>query len=162
KLLHVGNWRFGDAAETAGRLDCDHLDLWIDEPRPASINHGASAGERKAKKPNSGSCSRAHNDQPTAGVTFGLNRDRSRRPAVTAERRIRSDWPTPNTMFRLRHNGLRHSSFVGAHARGIRPNTDRRLRLSRLRRRIIVASRHVRRDVIHDLLDARALYQFHG
>src|SRR5713226_6903420 len=104
KLLHVGNRWSGNAAEPPGRLDCDHLDRGIDELRPVSINRGASAGEREAKQPNSGSRSWAHDDQPVAGVTFGLERDRLRPAAATAGRRIRCDWPTPNTMFRPRHN----------------------------------------------------------
>src|SRR5260370_35078600 len=95
KLLHVGNRCFGNAAETPGRLDCDHLDRWVDELRPVSINRGASAGEREAKQPNSGGRSRAHDDQPIAGVTFGLERARSRPPAAPTGDRYTRDSPTP-------------------------------------------------------------------
>ena len=72
KLVQVGDRRFGDTAETAGRLDCDHLDRRIDELRPVSIDRGASTGERKAEQPKPGSRSRAHNDEPIAGGPCGL------------------------------------------------------------------------------------------
>src|SRR6266852_5154315 len=85
KLVHVGDWLFGDAAETAGRLDCDHLDRWIDELCPVLINCGAATGERKAKQATSRSRSRAYKVDPTAGSSFKLNCGRSWRRLVVGD-----------------------------------------------------------------------------
>jgi len=98
ELFHVGDRRFGDTAETTGRLDGDHLDGRIDELRPAAIDGGATAGKRKAEQPKPGNRARTHDDEPTvrgtlARGTAGLDHDRLRADVIVGHR-LRSERPT--------------------------------------------------------------------
>ena len=136
EFLQVGDRIFGDAAEPAGRLDCDHLDALVDELPPVSINGRASTGERKAKQPKSGSGPRARNDKPTASRMFGRDHDWLRLRFIMAGDQFGGDRPTAGRVFRLYQDRLRSGFIIGR--------------------------RQVRQNVIRKLLDAGALNQLYG
>src|SRR4029079_2548115 len=94
EFLQVSDRIFGDAAEPAGRLDCDHLDALVDELPPVSINGRASTGERKAKQQKSGRSPRARNDKPTASQMFGRNHDWLRLRFIMAGDQFGGDRPS--------------------------------------------------------------------
>src|SRR5262249_20990486 len=103
KFVDVGDWCFGDTAKPTGRFDCNHFDPWIDGLCPVAINGGTSAGEWKAKQPNTGSRSWAHNNNPAGTGAIALNH-RCLRPGFVVSDLIRGDCRTTERMRSLDGN----------------------------------------------------------